>query len=533
MRTHAPPCRLVRVTATLLAALAPVTGGCDPPAPAPVDLSLAAADAPALVLTPDQERQVAAFCSDCHALPRPESFPRDRWHFEVKKGYELYAKSERSDLDPPPIHVALAYYRGRAPEKLTLAPPPAATAPSPFRFETEPLALDSALGILPEIAYLGWTELTPGKKPVLVACDMRYGHVVAIDLARRGRAPLRLLAQLRNPCRIEDCDLDGNGTRDLVVADLGSFLPAEHDRGRVVLLDRPVGQNHYEVRELAAGLGRVADVRAGDFAGDGRLELVVAEFGWQRSGSIRLLQDVAERGGSPRWELQTIDDRPGAIHLPVHDWNADGRLDFAALVSQEFESVDLFVNAGGGRFSRRHLWSATDLTFGSSGLEIVDLDHDGDADLLFTNGDAFDNTFASPGHGVQWLENRGELQFAHHRLAELPGAYRALTADFDLDGDRDIVAVAWLPRQVQPFAWQETELAAIVLLEQIGPGDFARYTLERGQPIYATVAIGDFDADGDPDFAVGSGPNVAEGRTEKHYLTVWWNQAHSLGGDDE
>jgi hypothetical protein len=53
-----------------------------------------------------------------------------------------------------------------------------------------------------------------------------------------------------------------------------------------------------------------------------------------------LLRDVAEAGESP-CKSTTIDDRPGAIHLPGDDFNADGRLDFAALVNQEYESVDL------------------------------------------------------------------------------------------------------------------------------------------------------------------------------------------------
>ena len=364
-----------------MTALVVCAAGCDTQAEPLVDLSLASAAQPPAPLSPAEERRVAAFCGDCHALPRPESFPQDRWHMEVKKGYEFYAKSGRSDLDPPPMHLALAYYRGRAPSELPVPVIDDAPGPSPFAFTPENLVLDSSLGILPEIAHLTWAELTPGKPGVLVACDMRYGHVVAIDLARRGRAPPRLLAQLRNPCRVEVCDLDGNGTRDLVVSDLGSFRPAEHDRGRVVLLDRPVGQNQYEVKELATGLGRVADVRAADLVGDNRLELLVAEFGWQRAGGIRLLEDASERGESPRWELRTIDDRPGTIHVPVHDLNNDERLDFAALVSQEFESVDLFLSAGEGRFARRNAWSAPDLTFGSSGLEIADLDRDGDADL--------------------------------------------------------------------------------------------------------------------------------------------------------
>ena len=161
---------------------------------------------------------------------------------------------------------------------------------------------------------------------------------------------------------------------------------------------------------------------------------------------------------------------------------------------------------------------------GGRGQPWVDLDRDGDRDILYTNGDAFDNHLASPWHGVQWLENRGGLSFDYHRLTDMPGAYRALAADFDRDGDEDVLAVAFLPRKVLPANLRGPQQASIVLLEQTAAGQFSRHTLQRGSPNYATVAIGDFDGDGDGDFAVGSGPTIAEARQDKHYLTVWWNE---------
>jgi hypothetical protein len=125
---------------------------------------------------------------------------------------------------------------------------------------------------------------------------------------------------------------------------------------------------------------------------------------------------------------------------------------------------------------------------------------------------------------VQWLENRGSDGFEYHRITDMTGAYRALAADFDRDGDEDVVTVAFLPRMVQPPELRGPNQPSIVLMEQTTPGQFRRHTLERGSPNYATLALGDFDDDGDCDFAVASGPTVAEARQDKHYLTVWWNQ---------
>lgn len=487
-----------------------------------------------VTLSPEMARRVEAFCGDCHALPRPESFARDRWHFEVRRGYEFYAKSGRNDLAPPPLHETLAYYRARAPEQLTFARAEEA-AEVDVRFQQEKLHLPVGSKVLPEIAYVRWARLARDEDPTLLASDIRHGQVVAIDLKLEGRLPPRVLAQIRNPGRIDVCDLNADGQTDLVVADLGSYLPSDHDRGRVVLLQRRPGTKDYDGVELVSGLGRVADVRAVDGDRDGKLDLIVAEFGWRESGRVLWGRNVSDTEDKLRFEWEEIDDRPGAIDIRIHDFTGDGQPDFAALFSQEYESVELFQNRWTDRHTSRQtpfvahrLWSAPDLTFGSTGIELVDLNQDGLVDILYTNGDAFDNAYASPWHGVQWLENRENLKFVYHRLTDMPGAYRALPGDFDGDGKVDIVVVASLPPNVQPASVKASPLASIVLLRQTAPGNFARRTLEWGSPYYATLEVADLDSDGDLDFIVAPGPYVSEARQnrrESHYLTVWWNRA--------
>ena len=104
-----------------------------------------------------------------------------------------------------------------------------------------------------------------------------------------------------------------------------------------------------------------------------------------------------------------------------------------------------FLNVGGGRFRREVIYDAPHPAFGSSGIQLVDLDGDGDRDVLMTNGDSLDSRLLRPDHGVRWLENRGRYPFRHHHLASLYGAHRAVAADLDGDGDLDIVAASFLP----------------------------------------------------------------------------------------
>jgi hypothetical protein len=269
----------------------------------------------------------------------------------------------------------------------------------------------------------------------------------------------------------------------------------------------------------------VADARPIHAASRGKLDVIVAEFGWNRTGSLLLLRNVAEPGQRPRFEPEQLDPRTGTVHVPVCDLNSDGRPDFLALVSNEHECVEAFVNQGDGKFHRQLLWRAPDLTFGSNGIQLIDLNGDGRIDVLYTNGDAFDNDYLSPWHGVQWLENAGSLHFEYRRLTDMPGACVALAGDFDGDEDLDILVVAFLPRGLKPETVDVKSMPSIVLLEQVSSGHFVRHTLEKGFPCHAALVVGDFDHDGDLDFVVGHNSMGAEAQAlGPTWATVWWNQ---------
>jgi hypothetical protein len=194
-----------------------------------------------------------------------------------------------------------------------------------------------------------------------------------------------------------------------------------------------------------------------------------------------------------------VDKRTGAIHATPADLDRDGRSDLITVFAQEHESVVAFLNRGSTRFETKSVYSAPHPNWGSSGIEVVDLDRDGDLDVLMTNGDMFDDRIVKPYHGIQWLENTGTFPFTAHSLASLPGVQRAQAADLDGDGDLDIVACALVPSREEA-----ARLASVVWLEQTQRGSFVRHSLEIGSPAHATLDVGDLDRDGDLDIVVGN-----------------------------
>jgi len=444
----------------------------------------------------------SAFCSTCHVLPTPDVEPKYMWPYKIRQMYR-YARGPRPQPPEriPPISAAIDYWSSRAPAVLPM-PDDAFQSPSPpLPFERRLVTLKAIPGP-PGISCVNFVRFGDDRPIQLLLSDMGQGQLVLWTPSDAAQ-PERVLARIRYPVNARVVDLDGDGLRDLLVADLGEFLPVDTDRGSLVWL-RNRGSERFEPVTLIGGLGRVNDVQAADFDGDGDLDIVLGVFGNLRTGMVLYLENCTKDWAHPDFEPLPLDYRTGTSDSLVADLNRDGHPDLVVLQSQEHDHVLAFLNRGWGSFWPETIFQAPHPRWGSTGIRLIDLDGDGDLDVLYNHGDSMQfPPIPRPYHGVSWLENQGRFPFAYHRLAHLPGAQTSLAADLDGDGRQDVVSSSFVPG-FDPNWPDAGRMDTIIWLRQVSAGQFERYSLETRLPYHAAGALGDYDGDGDVDVVMGN-----------------------------
>ncbi|MDN3635524.1 VCBS repeat-containing protein [Neolewinella lacunae] len=370
------------------------------------------------------------------------------------------------------------YYLTAAPETAPLTPDP------------QPVRKMQQFTVRP--IYAG-AEESDAPYTTLIKFDAGRGQIVVGAAGQQGgrlrtfSGQGKLLSSERMGSAPSDIDL-GNGR----VLTMGSLIPNDLPRGQVL---QP-GKDSTLV--LLDSLARPVEMLRIDLDRDGTEELIVAEFGNMAGGL-----NVYLPGPGGNWQfVRSLRQRSGAIRLKRVDLDGDGWEDLVALFGQGDEAVVAFLSRPGTTETKVVLRFPP--SYGSSDLEIADLNGDGHPDLVCTNGDNFDYPpFPKTYHGIRIYENDGAGNFSEAFFFHFDGAYNVEAADFDGDGDIDLAALAYfVPDHLRPTH-------SFVYLEHtwslLGNYAFRPAGFRKADHLhFLTMDQGDVDQDGDSDLLIGN-----------------------------
>jgi hypothetical protein len=365
----------------------------------------------------------------------------------------------------------------------------------------------------PQISNIEPADLDGDGLLDIIVCDARNNFVSWIKQFPAGTfAETVLMSDLIAPAHVQVIDFDGDGDKDILVAVLGMLFPNNDKIGSVVILEND-GKCNFRKRIIISKVARVSDVRAGDLDKDGDMDLAVAQFGYD-DGETRWIENL----GNWKFQSHILQSLSGTINVEIVDIDKDSDLDIISVVSQEWEEIYCFVNDGKGNFQPRLLYGSSNEDFGSSGIFISDVDKDGDDDILYTNGDAFDYIppVPRPWHGVNWLENKGNFTFVYHRICDFAGAYNARPVDIDNDNDLDLFVISGFN------FWEKPECQSFIWLENTGNMQFRKHNIANSPTHLLTLESGDFNNDGLTDFVTG-GMHAYPPYDRMGRITLWLN----------
>ena len=261
-------------------------------------------------------------------------------------------------------------------------------------------------------------------------------------------------------------DLNGDGLQDIL---------AGPDGGSSIYAYMQLSDGSFVQRlELVSGLNGLAGIILADVNNDSLTDLVIG------GGLDNKIYWHLNQGGGALGAQRSVDAGLYAGLLDLQDLNGDG---FKDIVSLEYTSqrVVWYASSGDGSFGTRNELPAV-LT-GPYAVTVADFDNDFDLDVAIA-------TYSSEPEFV-WLVNRGGGVFdAPLAISSAMGQVSMLaSADFDQDGDSDIVLGSFSGSQISLFENQLGEFATVVVPP--AAGDYLRgFTIEStvyfGYPVTVT-----------------------------------------------
>ncbi len=459
----------------------------------------------------DGKNLVQLNCTQCHALVPYTALNKNVWehHTLPSMGHYLgvsrylggYFKGDKdtSGLSLQQWQAIVTYYNKMAPDTLLPAKKPI------------PLVNDWASFTLKKPA--------PGKlnsHTTLAAVDENNHKIYTSDYTTNKLTEWDQNLKPRDagdlPSTAVNAIFDKNGgINNAIISCIGQFQPVDFPNGRVLRVNVDAKDNKSNQTLVASELARPVQTLQADFNNDGQPDLVILGQG-NFKGGVYLLKQNADHG----YSQSTITEQAGAVQAISGDFDKDGWTDLMVLFGHGDEGLWLFLNDHKGGFTAKNLLRFPPV-YGSTSIQIADVDHDGNPDVIYTCGYNFrDSRILKPYHGLYIFKNTGNWNLKQQWFYPINGCTKAIAADFKGDGHLDIVTSAF-------FADLKNEPEESVIYFEQGSGfDFKPHAIPVSKyGRWMTMDVADFNGDGKPDIVLG---NYAAGFEFQNGLKPFWDK---------
>ena len=230
-------------------------------------------------------------------------------------------------------------------------------------------------------------------------------------------------------------DVDGDGDLDVLLSNENPFNPSPTGgaQNRIWINDGTGTFSDETSARVPAATDQTGAMLAGDVDADGDVDVVVLN----RGQDLVLINDghgVFTDETAARFPITADTSRGGGLA----DLDGDGDVDLVVGNSRN-EPVALYLN-NDGVFTPAKLRVAPRPGETIAGLELVDLDSDGDLDVYLANAGPFIAGHGFDGGPDRYLRNNGRAKFTDRSTAHFPTIIDPTTdaAFGDIDGDDDL-----------------------------------------------------------------------------------------------
>lgn len=433
-------------------------------------------------------------CVACHAYPSPNLVEKEWWAkgilpkmaLRLGMGNKMGYLTNISYEDMMEVSVANIY------------PDEPAMAPEDWKKIVDFYVKNAPEKPIPQVSKVQATPLSglfdvqklgnANNEPALVTMVKILPDEQALYVAHRGRnrvekwdKTLQKISEVPTESPVSDVV---KTPISMMALGMGIMDPNDQALGKLWNISKSTPQT------LVEKLRRPVEISVGDLDANGTPDYLICEFG----------NDI----GKLTWYDQNFKLKKeilsfsGIRNASITDITGDKLPDIVVLQTQGDEGIWILKNQGNGNFEPQRILRFPPI-YGSSFIQVVDINKDGYQDIVYTNGDNADASISLKRyHGVHVYLNDGKMNFKHQYFYPMHGAAKALSQDFDGDGDMDIAAISFFPDKKQNPG------EGFLYFENTGKGFTPHFIEGISDKKWMVMDCGELDKDGNIELVLGA-----------------------------